>query len=171
KHILNSIRYLQAKYIFDVSPLTECDNGEPYIAMDMSNFNIVNQEDGGLFYNGSITYREAYRSPWKIKLSSKHLQRGTWQPGIVNKEMDDFCTAIRNPMERFLYKTYEKLEKHCPFEAGYQQNIDMLSIGSFGVIIPPSFAGDWKFYVNMWVPRDGRLDHECFIFPATVYEV
>ncbi|XP_021708001.1 uncharacterized protein LOC110678833 [Aedes aegypti] len=170
--LLNTLDHgIEAKYIVDVSPIIECDNGAPFISVDLDNFNAINQEDDGdLFYNGSITFLKVFRSPWKFRLTSKRLERGTWQPGMVSKEYPDLCTAMKNPFETGLYKVTQKITKNCPFEAGYVQIFDMVDIGTFGMDIPPSFAGEWKFYVDMWIPRGFRVDHECYAFPATILE-
>ncbi|XP_065078869.1 uncharacterized protein LOC135701855 [Ochlerotatus camptorhynchus] len=162
----------QAKYSFVADQITECDNGLPFVSIDFSNFEIINQDDGTLFYNGSLTMLKDFNSPWRIKITSKRLERGTWQPGIIAKEIFDLCKIIGNPLEPGIYKVTQMLDKKaCPFNAGHSEQFDMVNVGTYGLNLPPSFAGDWKFYVEIWTVRRGTIDHECYIFPATVYEV
>ena len=52
----------------------------------------------------------------------------------------------------------------------HKEKFDMVEVGSWGVTLPPSFAGDWKVYIEMWITREGRVDHECSLTPATIYE-
>nr|XP_029736435.1 uncharacterized protein LOC115271090 [Aedes albopictus] len=164
-------RCIEAKYAFDLSPIAECDNGEAFINIDLNNFQIINRENGDIAYNGSIKFLKDYSSPIKLKIVSKRLQRGTWLPGILNKEIGDFCRVMGNPLEPGVYKTTENIDKRCPFEAGFVQKFDMVEVGSYGMDIPPSFAGDWKFYVNVYTFRNRRLDHECISVESTIYEV
>ncbi|KXJ83893.1 hypothetical protein RP20_CCG027304 [Aedes albopictus] len=77
---------------------------------------------------------------------------------------------MHNPLEPGLNKLTAKVETRCPIKAGHKEKFDMVEVGSFGLTLPPSFAGDWKVYVEMWITRDGQVEHECCLTPATIYE-
>lgn len=121
------------------------------------------------------------------KFTTLRLQRGNWVPGIIAKDVRNFCRSILSPLEPWYPITRLMKRHHCPFPNGVScclekgtidiligfcffrlqhiEEFNMVNIGSLDMLFPTSFVGEWKLYMDATTVRDGKLIKECMMLP------
>ncbi|XP_062551772.1 uncharacterized protein LOC134217033 [Armigeres subalbatus] len=151
----------------------ECGGGVPLPYVDISEVQIITQEDGTITVNGTTRFSEDYESPTKWKMYSKRMQRGQWVSGVVSREVWNLCPLLLSPTELWFPLMVKMQKNSCPFLKGYEEHMDMINLGNPGILlkIPPEFIGEWQMYHEFTTTRRGLSVKECFMSPISIMEV
>ncbi|XP_055637620.1 uncharacterized protein LOC129776175 [Toxorhynchites rutilus septentrionalis] len=169
--LLGLCSYSDGRMMFDFQgEYLECGNGLPMLGGDMSKMYVFTDENNTLLLDGVFLYTKDYYSPIKWSVTSEHLERGSWRPGIISKVVPDMCAVILNPLEPWYVVTRTMQQTKCPYLTGHEESFHMLELGNLGINFPHAFAGDWRFYLNVTVTRNGRKVMECLFVEVSVIE-
>lgn len=83
---------------------------------DLSKFQIISTDDTHTYINGTIKFNADIKQPWKAKLFSEKYDRGQWVVDILDRNVDDACQKMTDPMSP-LYM-YEYDQPRCPIKPG-----------------------------------------------------
>ncbi|EDS34281.1 conserved hypothetical protein [Culex quinquefasciatus] len=153
--------------------IRECGNGMPIPDVDLSQFSILPQDDGTMVVNGTVKIINGFGNPTRWNMYSKRQEQGKWNPGIISRDIPNFCAVLQLQTESWYQFTKHLKQGHCPIKAGYSESFDNLNIGNVASAfeIPAAFIGDWRIYNEITTFRNGRLEKECYMVPATIAEV
>ncbi|XP_052562858.1 uncharacterized protein LOC120423457 [Culex pipiens pallens] len=151
----------------------ECGNGKPMVGMDFSNFQIIPENNGSVTLNGTVKFTKDYENPTKWNLYTERLDRGSWVPGIVAREVNNICISLQMPNEPWYPYARHMKQKTCPFRAGHEEHANNMNIGNYAAMfnVPPDFLGEWRLYYAVATTRRGKRFEECMMIPVTVSEV
>ncbi|XP_038107527.1 uncharacterized protein LOC6033249 [Culex quinquefasciatus] len=150
-----------------------CENGKPLPEDDFSQFHIQPEQDGSITMNGTYRFKQEYGSPTRWNMYTERLERGSWIPGIVSRDVRDICLLLQMPHEVWYPYTHIMKQKSCPYRVGHEEHINNMNIGNFAAMlkVPPSFIGEWRMYYEITSTRNVKRVVECMMIPITVSEV
>ncbi|XP_065078927.1 uncharacterized protein LOC135701907 [Ochlerotatus camptorhynchus] len=160
----------EAKFVFELNDdFEQCEPDVPFPALNLSGLEFTILEYNTVI-SGKISFTEDYEAPVRVNFRSMRLERGTWRQGDIARTEMNVCPKLLSPLEPWFCVTRHFQQKRCPFKAGHEEILPMIEVGDFGIQLPPSFAGDWKFFMGLELKRNGRKVKECFAFTASVVE-
>lgn len=125
--------------------IRECGNGMPIPDVDLSQFSILPQDDGTMVVNGTVKIINGFGNPtrvggtsWNISskiipaslqwnMYSKRQEQGKWNPGIISRDIPNFCAVLQLQTESWYQFTKHLKQGHCPIKAG----VIFFSVGTF----------------------------------------
>ena len=84
--------------------------------LDLSKFQIISTDDTHTYVNGTIKFNAEIKKPWKAKLFSQKYDRGQWVVDILDRNVDDGCQTMRDPMSPLYMYQYD--QPACPIKPG-----------------------------------------------------
>ncbi|XP_021702496.1 uncharacterized protein LOC110676928 [Aedes aegypti] len=150
----------------------QCAPDVPLITLNVSGLEFSPIEGGtSMHISGSMVFMEDYVAPVRLNLWSLRLERGTWVPGSIERTEMNMCGKLMSPLEPWFFFTRHFRQKRCPFKAGHVETLSNIEVGSFGLELPASFAGDWKFFMELERHLNGHLVKQCLSMSASIVEV
>ncbi|XP_029708596.1 uncharacterized protein LOC109419727 [Aedes albopictus] len=151
----------------------QCSPDIPILSINTSKL-VFSPIEGGstsMHISGDLVFMEDYIAPVEVNFWSLHLERGTWVPGSIERTERDLCGKLMSPLEPWFFLVRHFHRKRCPFKAGHVETLPDVEVGNFGLELPASFAGDWKFFLQMDRRLQGRLVKQCLVLSASIVEV
>lgn len=84
--------------------------------VDVSNFDIISTDDSHTFLNGTFKFDAEIKQPWKGKIYSEKYDRGEWVVNILDRNVDDICQKMKDPMSPLYLYFYD--QPQCPIKPG-----------------------------------------------------
>ncbi|XP_062551776.1 uncharacterized protein LOC134217036 [Armigeres subalbatus] len=170
---LTLLRYLtEAKFVFELNDDFDlCSADVPMVAINFSLIEFIPIEGTSMRIAGKVGFIEDFAPPLQLNFRSMRLERGTWIPGEISRTETNLCLKLMSPMEPWFAVTRHFRQKRCPYKAGHFETLSSIQVGSFGIDLPSSFAGDWKFFIEIERKSKGNVQKQCTTLTASVVEV
>ncbi|EAT38094.1 AAEL009978-PA [Aedes aegypti] len=162
----------QAEYVIDIEDFfQDCDNGKPFPAIKLEDFETLQDDEGNSLMNGNLIFADEYNDPIEMKIYSTRQKQGSWVDGEISRDVMNVCPLIMSSSEPWYVITSAMKKQDCPFEAGHTEKFELLPMGDMGFgSIPESFAGNWRLYVESTTQRGAEKVTECFRVAFSIIE-
>ncbi|XP_029723224.1 uncharacterized protein LOC115264061 [Aedes albopictus] len=162
----------QAEYVIDIEDFfQDCDNGKPFPAIKLDNYESLQDDEGNSLMNGQLKFEDEYNDPIEMKIYSTRQKQGSWVDGEISRDVMNVCPLIMSSSEPWYSITSAMKQQDCPYPAGHTESFELLPLGDLGFgSIPESFAGSWRLYVETTTERSGEKVTECFRVAFNIVE-
>ncbi|XP_058840058.1 uncharacterized protein LOC131695551 [Topomyia yanbarensis] len=162
----------QGKNVVDITDyFQDCENGKPLPAIDVSELESLEDDNGNPTLNGKFKIEGDYNDPIKLKVYSKRLKQGTWTNGEISRDIPNLCLLLTSNWEPWYPMSSKMQRKKCPYNAGHVETFDNILMGDMGMDIPDAFSGEWQMYIEATTSRGGEKVTECVRLAFTIKEI
>ncbi|XP_058451975.1 uncharacterized protein LOC131430784 [Malaya genurostris] len=163
---------IKGKNVLEITDFKQdCENGLPNIAIDNSELETLENDDGNSILNGMFRFEDDYNDPIAFKAYSERLKHGSWTSGEISRDEPNICPLILNTEEPWYLVTGLMNQTTCPFKAGHSESFSNVVMGDLNMSIPDSFTGDWRINIEITVQRNGEKYTECVRMLFTIKEI
>lgn len=114
---INCQLIIKVKYQFlEIRDCSKEIGEEPGGVIDFSNFELATTDDTHTYMNGTAIFKAEITSPCKGSIKSEKFNRGQWNIEALNRNVEDVCTRLWDPMSPLFPYFYD--QPRCPIKIG-----------------------------------------------------